>query len=341
MYTDKTSLKEEDVIPVLYAAKKYSLDGLSQKCVNFCDSLITEENAFIFYEQAHVFDDQILEDKCMEQIKRNPKKCLESPSFLELSRSCCEKIVSSDCLMVQEEIIYENVMRWSVAECSRKGLDISATNQRNVLGGILYKIRFPVLNKEYFTRELLNSDLLSSDEKLLVMKHHFSVADNSTCLFDTKRRIPVQFYERIVRFTGEYGGIWSYSRKQPDRIIFRVSKNAVLHGVVLYGDDRNSEYSVDLSVKKGINVTLSEITTNYSATSPNFMSDIILQTPVHITAGKFYKITALISGPDSKAGNGGLETITTNGIRISFLKTLWSNGTNQKHGQIPGVLLSY
>lgn len=343
VYTDKITMTEETAIPVLYAAKKYCIDSLSQQCVDFLTASVREENVFILYEQAHLYEDKKIAEKCWKKIEENSEKCLKSPSFVDLCHSCCEKVVSSNDLCVAEELIYERVMDWSEAECKRKQLEISDVNKRKVLGSIFYKIRFPLIEKEYFAQNLLESNLLSSDEKVAVMSFYLKVSKNSTCIFSINSRgiIKRKYNTKVIRYN-DMAYVWGYPNKYKYGINFMVSKNVYLHGIVLYGDGKGSEYSVDLKISDDSGSVVASIKTKYTANAPVYMSDVLLQTLVLIDRNKNYNVEALISGPTSYQGTNGMSSVIVNGITITFSEDKQSNnGTHTNRGQIPGLLLSH
>lgn len=220
-------------------------------------------------------------------------------------------------------------------------------NKRKVLGSVLYKVRFPLMDEDYFARHLLKNDLLASEEKREVMKFYTRDVECSTCIFNSKKRnfFVKEFEVKVIRFKSVLRGSWEYNSSAshaPDKIIFSISKPAVLHGVVLYGDERNSKYKVDLSILDDKDTVLSLVKTNYKASTLDSMSNIILDEPISVDANRHYKVKAFISGPISKAGDDGMKHVFIKGIKISFYKQNEdNNGTNIEIGQIPGLLLSF
>lgn len=68
-----------------------------------------------------------------------------------------------------------NFFRWSEAECRRKGLDVSAENQRRIAAPAIKLIRFPLLSVDEFANGPAQSGLL--DDKDIVSLFLFFIAN--------------------------------------------------------------------------------------------------------------------------------------------------------------------
>ena len=64
LYTDECNLTADNVVFVLYLAKKYIVPSLAEKCVEFLETNLAVENLFVVLEQALHFDEEKLEKKC-------------------------------------------------------------------------------------------------------------------------------------------------------------------------------------------------------------------------------------------------------------------------------------
>ncbi len=54
MYSGLSDITADNVIPTLYAAKKYSVDGLANKCIAFVENHLDPENACAVMEQVQI-----------------------------------------------------------------------------------------------------------------------------------------------------------------------------------------------------------------------------------------------------------------------------------------------
>ncbi|XP_033726145.1 BTB/POZ domain-containing protein 1-like [Pecten maximus] len=68
LYTDRICFTEKNVFPILNAARKYCVDILVSRCEKFLSSNLSEANACLFMEHAHLYSmDQIKMD-CLKLI---------------------------------------------------------------------------------------------------------------------------------------------------------------------------------------------------------------------------------------------------------------------------------
>ncbi|KAL3112520.1 hypothetical protein niasHT_018726 [Heterodera trifolii] len=70
------------------------------------------------------------------------------------------------------ELIFFLALRWSDTKCRQNGIECSALNRRAMLGPALFKIRFPLLSNEAFSKTIVPSDMLSKDEVIAVYQFH-------------------------------------------------------------------------------------------------------------------------------------------------------------------------
>ncbi|OWF41276.1 BTB/POZ domain-containing protein 6-like [Mizuhopecten yessoensis] len=172
LYTDEIQLTVETVTSVLSVARKYIVDNLVTKCETFLKDSLTTENVCLLLEEAHVYTEESLKEDCVHVITRSPEGALKSTSFVDLCGVCVKSITESDDLAVEESVVYEAMMRWSEAECGRQGLEVTDTNRREVLGDIIYTVRFPIMEHAYFRKKVLVTDILSSMESRDIMRYH-------------------------------------------------------------------------------------------------------------------------------------------------------------------------
>lgn len=188
MYSGMIDIRANNVGPVLYAAKRFQIKGLLSKCVEFLESSIAIESASKILEQAHTYNESKLFDKCLKFILVNAADVLRTRAFLELCTDCVKKIVCSDDLKADEELIFESMMDWSTGECRRKGISATDQNRRQVLGNLLYQIRFPTMDVVYFTQRVSFRDILSDDEAVSVYQYFHGEERQLSRKFNKKER---------------------------------------------------------------------------------------------------------------------------------------------------------
>ncbi|KAK3105631.1 hypothetical protein FSP39_002314 [Pinctada imbricata] len=76
VYTDDVSLTVENVRQVMYASKKYCVDGLTKQCKDFLRDNIDFEEAFELIDTAFNLQDEDVYESCLEKIKERTKSGL-------------------------------------------------------------------------------------------------------------------------------------------------------------------------------------------------------------------------------------------------------------------------
>ncbi|XP_060083770.1 BTB/POZ domain-containing protein 6-like [Ylistrum balloti] len=163
LYTDRISLRVNTATSVLYVARKYMVDRLVGKCESFLKCYLNTQNVCQLLEDAHHFNEDGLINNCLNLIWKS-EGALRTGGFLDLCGTCVKSIMESDHLAVNESRVYEAVIRWSEAECCRQGLHFNDINRRQVLGEILYTVRFPIMYPGYFRVCVALTDVLTTSE---------------------------------------------------------------------------------------------------------------------------------------------------------------------------------
>ncbi|OWF55514.1 BTB/POZ domain-containing protein 6-like isoform X2 [Mizuhopecten yessoensis] len=191
LYTDTIDLTEKNTVPVLSVARKYCVDILVSRCEEFLNQTVSVDNACLFLELAHEFLMENLKTECLQLISYSPDEILQSSSFADLCPSCVVSITESDDLQAYDESdVYNAVLMWAEAECKRQNLKITSDNKREVLGDILYTVRFPVMDKDFFLKEVCYHKVLPSDDAIQTInyQHHQEKVPGNK-LNHTKRKI--------------------------------------------------------------------------------------------------------------------------------------------------------
>ncbi|XP_033730748.1 BTB/POZ domain-containing protein 1-like, partial [Pecten maximus] len=123
LYTDKIDLTDRTVVPVFNAARKYCVNILVSLCETFLSKTLTADKACAFLEQAHVVMADSLQDVCVQFIVENATAILQMLTFTDLCLDCITRVTESDDLKITEKSVYEAVIRWAEAECSRQNIE--------------------------------------------------------------------------------------------------------------------------------------------------------------------------------------------------------------------------
>lgn len=153
-------------------------------------------------------------------------------------------------------------------------------------------------------------------------------------------------FSTICRFEN-FGGGWGYSGNSVEAIRFMCDTDILVAGFGMFGG--RGEYTCKVKLfdlgsegggfeKDGNLISETEEIT-YECASRN-KQNIMLSKPLAIFAGKWYLVTARISGPSSDCGSSGQSTVTTEDqVMFTFKPSKKSNnGTDVHSGQIPSIL---
>ena len=348
LYSDEVNLSGSNVMQVLYLTKKYLVPSLTDKCTKYLQENLEASNVFSVLPQAQKFEDKDLEERCWEVIETHTENALTSEEFVTLERSVVESVVKRERLNVKEVDLFKAVDRWATKEVERQGLTPDGVVKRRILGEQTVKaIRFPVMSQKQFA-SVLDCDILTKEEIVLMMKHYSGFGLESSLPF--MNAIRAGLLHRVYRFekpgdTSDYSA-WCYSG-EPDAINLTVSRPVMLHGVQHFGSE-GGKYTVSLEVKtndKAIGGSLVRQTGMYSSekdeTNGYYGFDVMFDHSVSLERGKTYEIVSLIEGPSSWRVIRGKYTDEVEGIQFSFSKSsASSNGTHASSGQFPAFIFS-
>jgi BTB/POZ domain-containing protein 1/2 len=297
------------------------------------------DNVWRILEHGHLFDDAGLQKDCFKFILNRSPTVLKSSGIQDLSAASLEKLLEGDDLVVTEDIIFEAALSWADGECRRRHLEATDEHRRTVLGRLLYLIRFPVMEKTYFTDTVSRLNILSSDEKNEVFQFHIGY-DKSVCShFNTKERSFSVLW--CLRMWSNPYIHRSVGNVRPDAITFTSSTDIRLHGVLLYCDDTGpATYDVSLAVydqDRQVACTTQVAHTDGKSNIFEFM----LPVSIYVAGDQEYTIEVSIRGPSWCRGVGGEADASVGEMSIRFMDSnRCQSNTSVKEGQIPGFLFS-
>ncbi|XP_046565367.1 BTB/POZ domain-containing protein 6-like [Haliotis rubra] len=170
LYCDEVRIDPDNVLSVLYCCKKYNIQSLLTKCVDFVKNMMSVDNVCSLFEQAHVFDEKQLYKSCLSFIHQKGKEVLQTTGFIQLSRACVFDVISSDSLACEERFVFEAMLRWAEAECKRQHKPVHDSNLRNILGELEFQIRFGLLDMSYYSSKVSTCKILTDAEKVMLFQ---------------------------------------------------------------------------------------------------------------------------------------------------------------------------
>jgi len=344
LYTSSVDLDPESVMFVDYAAQKYAIKGLEEKCKTFLENNMSADNVCTILEHAAKFDRKELVEKCIKIVNGNAKSVFKSEPFLSVSHKILELIVEQTSTTTPLDI-YVACKTWAKGQVEQQEGDVSCEKIRDILGGILNKIRFNEMSCEDFVDYIVKERILSSDE---VVKNLLDIRERKEKEKTReenieKEKIQEKSVEKEIHIqrSGTVGRCWSHSGPQ-DGISFTVSTNVWLTGVDLFLPVQNGDtLTGPLKVFEGQTQVLTTNVTLMVQTGKQF-ERFTLPTRVRLQAGKVYSLWQRLTGGLSYQGYSCTKNIFVDGVNVTFRDLAVGasdNCTSCTSGQFHGMTL--
>ena len=188
IYTEKADLTGDNVLSLLYAARKYEVTSLLQKCRTFLERNIEPVNVCDILKHAVELNDDEITENCVNYVIKNGKKILFLDGFKTLSKDVLAKVIESNALCVDEDLVFTACIEWATHQCDLQRRKVCDGNIRKCLGDILYLIRFPTMPIETFTSIASRGDILTAEEKVAIFQN-FSDASSYEHRFPANPRV--------------------------------------------------------------------------------------------------------------------------------------------------------
>ena len=105
-------------------------------------------------------------------IENHTEAAVKSEGFETIERSLLEQVVARDNLSIKEVTLFQAVDRWATTQCEKQGLAEEGPIKRRILGEEMIKaLRFPVMTGEEFAVNVLDTNILTSDEIVTLFKY--------------------------------------------------------------------------------------------------------------------------------------------------------------------------
>ena len=352
MYSGEAALSGHNVLQVMYAAKKYLLEGLVQQCSTFLEDEISTENVCTVLKHCLFYDETTLAEKCVAFVAVDPKVVFESADFMNINETTLHHLLSADKVYIKPVDALKYSLKWAKSQQKDQTELISV---REILGKSLFQIPFSSMSgRELAGIIRVSPDLLSDKEQAVLLRYIVSKGDQertavsllgfihreiNTCIsrdLHSKNR----FRRTICPNTGKER-CWSGSREKPDVIAFQVDQDVQFHGVTLFGSvAAGGAHSVVVKLYEGTTrlCTYEQTITSDGTATP---IDVPIHTsPVSVRSGTRYTVKVGRVGPQTFYGEEGTECVTTEGCTFIYYKCSANNGTDVSRGQIPQILFS-
>jgi len=349
IYCDEVKLNQDNVMQVLYLAKKYILPSLVEKCTEYLEQILNLSNVFCVLKHAQNYGEIRLVKQCWKMIDRQTEDAVKTEGFETIERSLLEALVVRDSLNIKEVDLFKAVDKWATKECERLSLKSNGAMKRSVLGDKIVKaIRFPVMKRADFNESVLGHKILTPQEAFSMVEYYNSV-QTSPMEFSQFKRGGLR--QRCCRFRSVVleRGIPYHSYYCRDCIFVAVDRDITLHGVCMFGS-QTREYSVTVTMKDSFNnsVVASKEKHDYTSSQMELEQsegsfygfDILFDSPVPMKKGIWYHVKAVMSGPIIWQGKSGVKCMQCPGVKFSFKSHRKHSETNVNQGQFPQFLFS-
>ncbi|XP_037824639.1 BTB/POZ domain-containing protein 6-A-like [Lucilia sericata] len=112
IYSGCIDIKSVDLaLQLYYAAKKYLLKQLMEKCIVFLSANLNPQNVCQIFEFSEFFDEPSLKQKCSEFISDRTREVLADASFSDIKMSTMVFILDQDKLNINTELDLFNALR--------------------------------------------------------------------------------------------------------------------------------------------------------------------------------------------------------------------------------------
>ena len=348
MYSDEVNLSGSNVMGVWYLAKKYMVPSLVDKCSEYLQKNLDPSNAFSILPSARKYEEKNLLDRCWKMIDEQTEEAVKSDGFATIERSFLEEVIIRDTLRIEEIELFKAVDLWAAKECERQGFPVEGAVKRRILGEKIVKaIRFPIIEEKDFASVVLDSDMLTKEEIVSLIRHLNSISSSSEGFPEYRRSGFNGDIQRCCRFNSTLYGVWNYDETR-DAIDFSVGRDIAIHGVCFFGSMKGT-YTVDfeLSHQQTNSVLVSLASRKLSSTllqSTKFSYygfEVSFDKKVILKKKNRYCISALISGPSSIHGTNGVRCVQCSGVTFTFMDSSPpNNATGVTQGQFPELLFS-
>ena len=188
----------------MYAAGKYIVAPLVNRCSRFLEDNIDETDVCMILQQSILYDKRDLTKRCLMFIKKNANDILKADGFQGIDEQTLMLIINQDELNVSEVELFRGCVKWAEANTvpgEETAGQMKGTVLRTALGNILHHIRFPTMSVEEFNEVVIPLDILKTEEILELYKYITNNKVKPKTRFPVKKR---KLETSILRFASQH-----------------------------------------------------------------------------------------------------------------------------------------
>ncbi|KAL4224253.1 BTB/POZ domain-containing protein 9 [Mactra antiquata] len=170
----------DNILPILYGAKKYCLSELVDRCALFLTESLSYDNVCTIYDQAKMYNMKDVAKASFDFMVENSSHVCQSDSSICLSHSSMLAFLSSEHLTGDELDHFKFANKWANQNCLSNGMKPTPENKRKVLGDIVKKISYQLIKTEDFAHIVVPTNILSAEEQSQLFQ--FIATRNNSCI---------------------------------------------------------------------------------------------------------------------------------------------------------------
>jgi hypothetical protein len=210
---------------------------------------------------------------------------------------------------------------------------------RKALEDLIYLIRFPIMERKYFSNEVCTRNVLTAEEKVEIF---LSFDGKQIYTFPANMRLPISKLE-VWRCESNLNTSepW-YHNGEDDCLDFTTNFDCSIVGINVFGSTQYSgHHEVNINILNG-STHLGSTRTKLKHVPGKQLYPLDLAEPIRILKNIAYTIKLNMKGNSCFRGKDYKTVVKIDdGSTVTFTDSESSkNGTNSTTGQIPGIILS-
>ena len=189
VYTDETDINEHTVVPLLRASQLYDISALTTKCSEWLANQVNSSNACILLAKSLELKRDALAQKCLEVIQNQTSEALATDVFVDIPQEALCYIVNSDRLAISEVDVFQYCITWARHQLTTQSTAVNGSGIRQVLGPVLFSIRFPTFTLQDFSSIVVPAEILNKEEELAIFRH-LSMPEHARAQGDSNPPMP-------------------------------------------------------------------------------------------------------------------------------------------------------
>lgn len=162
MYTDKVELRSiEEALELLYAAKKYLLDELTDMCTTYVKDHMSIDNIITILNCPEYLQDDQVGPIAIQLFCQHAEYLLQE-NKMEMSPHCLKLVLESNAFNIKEKDLIKHIFAWTALYCKQNDLPITLKTKRDVLikNYIFKSLRFLTMSLEELDEVILDENNL-------------------------------------------------------------------------------------------------------------------------------------------------------------------------------------